>query len=79
MADAVGSSHATNVHLSMLDWHQMRTLLRNAAVADINLSVCRLLNTVDATYDEGHGWCFVVSESLQHIVSHQVNCDSPRL
>jgi len=55
MADAVGSSHATNVHLSMLDWHLMHTVLRNAAVADINLSICRSLNTVDATYDDRHG------------------------
>ena len=46
----MGSSHATNVHLSMLDWHQMRTLLRNAAVTYINLSICRLLNAVDAHF-----------------------------
>ena len=44
------SSHATNVHLSMLDWHQMRTLLRNAVVADINLSICHSLNIVDAHF-----------------------------
>ena len=44
------SSHATNVHLSMLDWHQMRTLLTNAAVTHINFSICRSLNTVDAHF-----------------------------
>ena len=46
----MGSSHATNLHLSMLDWHPIHTVLRNAAVADINLSICCSLNTVDAHF-----------------------------
>ena len=50
MADAVGSSHATNLQFSMLDWHLMHTVLRNAAVTHINLSICRSLNTVDAHF-----------------------------